>query len=112
MSAKPYAECITCGISLTTPDDAARHRSETLAAASETGVDARSHGTRILNPTPEEIAKSRIRREVERAIERCMDDLDTLVHRGEFTDEQVREELGWFPDFSDAWDEYVTDGAA
>lgn len=105
---KPYARCLTCDLVLPTPDEARQHSQDSMEPVTGEGsVIARGHSYRIVNPTPEERAASQVRREVEDAVLRCMEDLDTMVYRGRLTVDQVREGLRDYPDFRDAWDEYV-----
>ncbi|WP_402465690.1 hypothetical protein [Isoptericola aurantiacus] len=113
MSADHYAECITCGVTLQTPADRDAHLRDTFTAAKEKdGYAAKSHAARTVNPTPEEIAESDVRRKVESALDDCMDSLDRLVYRDRVTPEQVREALRWFPDFANAWDEYTAEATS
>ena len=100
-----YAICETCGLDLQTPDVAAEHRRSTVPAGGGT-----SHGTRVVNPTPAELAASRVGRIVSNALESAMEDIDGLVQRGRLTEAQASEELTWFPDFADAWTEWLADG--
>lgn len=103
-----YAKCTTCGIDLATPADAEQHRHETFEAARNTpGAETRGHATRVVNPTPEEVAAGRVRQVVEDALHEAMGRLDDLVDSGIVTTAQVTEELRWFSDFSDEWDEWL-----
>lgn len=105
---RPYAACNDCGITLPTPEAAQAHAAETFKPAARTdGVLAESHGYRTLNPTPEERARWKVHGEVDDAIERCMERLDDLVRDGELTEAEVEDGLLGYPDFADAWVEWL-----
>lgn len=92
-----YGVCVTCEISLKTPEDAQNHRSETFNGN-------RSHSTRAINPTREE----RIMRAVDHVIDdvmfTAMELLEELVSRDGATREEISDSLFWYSDFKDAWD--------
>lgn len=102
---KPYAQCKDCEVVAETQADARQHMSETQGSKGN-----RSHGMRITNATRPERIESAIRSDVDIVIADAMDDLDRYVQRGEMTDEEIKEALRWYPDFADAWDEYVEEG--
>lgn len=110
--ATDYAVCVEegCGIALPTPEDAARHGNETMrATGATTGVTARGHSRRILNPTPQEKADRAVARIVEEAIERAFEDIDREISNGGMTRAEATEALRWFPDFTDGWAEWNED---
>jgi len=109
---QPYGICTTdgCGVEFADREEMRAHQDATLAPTGEPGVVARSHGARIVNPTPEEVAENAARRAVGRAIEDAQEqafaDLDREISLGYATEEAVTKELRYYPDFSDGWDEY------
>lgn len=109
---QPYAICTTegCGVEHAHREAMREHQKATMALTGEPGVVARSHSSRVVNPTPEEARQSLIRYTVGRAIEdaqqRAFDDLDREIQSGRVTEEDVTAELRNYPDFDDAWDEY------
>lgn len=111
-----YAVCVTCGVKLATPDDARAHGTETLEAAKAANPDwvtkgqISGHAHRVVNPTPEELEKRRIRRAVGDAVDDALTDaIDKLwrrIDRGDVTEEEVAVELRHsYPDFADAWED-------
>lgn len=111
-SAGPYARCNTCGLDLPTKDEQRSHMDETFKAAEAADPNAaRSHSTSVVNPTPEEVEASRLRRiverEIERAVEDCCERLEDEVRRGRITEEQVTKELRSYYDFADAWADWL-----
>lgn len=108
---KPYARCNTCGIDLPTKDEYSAHMDATMEPTGVPGITSRSHSTTVVNPTPEEAEVNRVRRivghAVDEALQRACEDLDDDVRRGRITEEQVKHELSGYPDFADAWDEWV-----
>lgn len=111
-TAQPYAICTTegCGVELADQEAAEEHRTSTMAPTGEAGVVARSHSTRVVNPTPEEAEEQAARRVVawaiESAQERAFEDIDRDIRNGAATEEAVTKELRFYPDFADAWDEW------
>jgi len=110
--AQPYAICTTDGCDVEHADREAmrEHQKQTMAPTGEPGVVARSHSSRVVNPSPEEVAENAARRAVTRAIEdaqeRAYDDLDREIRSGYVTEEAVTKELRFYSDFADGWDEY------
>lgn len=108
----PYAICTTdgCGVEHADREAMREHQKQTMAPTGEPGVVARSHSSRVVNPTPEEVKQSIIRHTVGRAITdaqgRAFGDLDREIRSGRVTEEDVTAELRNYPDFDDAWDEY------
>ena len=104
-----YAECRDCDAILADKDAVSAHAKETMTPTGQPGVTARSHGWRVVTPTPEEVTQRRISNLVGNAIEDAMieaiDDLRRSVDRGDITEDEVREGLRHYPDFRDAWDE-------
>jgi len=111
---KPYAVCNTCGTDLQTPAEQREHMDATMKATGELGITARSHSTTVVNPTPEEVEARRLRGVVESATERALNELcerlDDDVRRGRITEQQVTEQLRGYPDFSDAWADWLANG--
>lgn len=109
---QPYAICTTdgCGVEHADREAMREHQKATMAPTGEPGVVARSHSSRVVNPTPEEVKQSIIRHTVGRAITdaqgRAFGDLDREIRSGRVTEEDVTAELRNYPDFDDAWDEY------
>lgn len=52
----------------------------------------------------------RVRSVIERGLDRLYEGLDLGVSSGDFTDEEVREQMVFY-DLSDGWDDYVAEGA-
>jgi ribonucleotide reductase alpha subunit len=109
---QPYAICTTEGCDVEHVDREAmrEHQKQTMAPTGEPGVVARSHSSRVVNPTPEEIveraARSAVNRALEDAQERAFDDLDREIRSGRVTEAAVTKELRYYSDFADGWDEY------
>lgn len=107
---QPYAACNDCPETFTDRDAMRAHQTATLTPTGEAGVTARSHGSRVVNPTPQEREANQIRREidhvVEDAIEQAMEELDRKVCSGILTEEQVTDALRSYPDFEEAWQEW------
>lgn len=101
-----YGVCVQCGTSMPTKDEANAHMSTTFEDAQAKG-HTRGHGVQVLNPSRSARIEREVRRTVDRVIQRAMDDLDDLVIRRDASAEEIREALGWYSDFSDAWDEYT-----
>ena len=98
---KAYAECITCGISLTTEDDGNAHMQETRLGAN------RSHSIRVTNPNRDTRIRSRVERFIEAATERAMEDMDRLVDSGDVTEDEIKTALWGWPDFRDSREEWA-----
>jgi len=114
MSESPgvYAICKDCPETFADREVMLAHQRGTMAPTrEETGVVARGHSVRVVNPTPEEIETKRVRGIVDDAIESAlhdaMEELDRAVQQGKITDEQVARELLDHRDFSDAWFEFL-----
>ena len=103
----PYAACVTCDEHLSDREAMDAHMDATL----EVSTEGRSHQVRVVNPTPEERAKSRasvlVALAVGDAIERCMDGLYSDVRSGTIPASDVVEALNSNPDIADAWDDYA-----
>ena len=104
-SGEPYARCRDCSVVAENQADARQHMNETHGSKGNS-----SHSMSITNPTRPERIESGVRLKVDHAISEAMDDLDRLVARGETTDDEIKEALRWYPDFADAWDEFVKEG--
>ena len=105
-----YAVCVDCGIDLATPEGAQAHRSETREAATpDANGSRRGHATRVVNPTPAERVRSDVHQAIERAMERCFEELDRDIERGHYAEADVTDALRDYPDFSDGWDEWRED---
>lgn len=102
-----YGTCVTCGIDLPSPEDSRRHLDETMP-----DDGGSSHTTRVLNPTPKERARSEVQWIVADALEEACEELDNLVERGEFTEEQVADALRGLPDAFDAWENHCAEAKA
>jgi hypothetical protein len=109
---QPYAICTTdgCGVEHADREAMREHQKQTMAPTGEPSVVARSHSSRVVNPTPEEVEQNLIRHTVGRAISdatrRAFEDLDREIRSGRVTEEAVTAELRNYPDFDDAWDEW------
>jgi hypothetical protein len=107
-----YAVCVEegCGIALPTPEDAEKHGKETMRATGDvTGVTARGHARRILNPTREQQADRAVGYEIERATERAFEALDREIEAGRLTRAEVTKAMRYYPDFADGWAEWNAD---
>lgn len=101
---QPYAECISCGLTLATQDDGREHMTATRPEAGQ----GASHRIRITNqPRPDRI-RSAVARVIDDAITDSLEDIDRLVERDGATAEEVTEALRFYPDFADAYAEWVT----
>ena len=111
-----YAVCSDCGVDLPTPQDAHEHSQATMTPTGATsGVTARGHGYRVINPTPEEKARRIVDREVgdamEQARENAFEGLDREIRAGRITEGEVSEHIRYYDGFADEWAEWVADGA-
>jgi hypothetical protein len=114
-----YAECRECDVVLWTPEIARKHVDETMTPVEQEPVPedeenqpgirtiARAHGYIVINNTPDEMAEYRIRSIMEDALQRFCDEIDTAIQRGSVTEEQVSKYVRSFPDFDDAWFEWL-----
>ena len=107
----PHSICNDCGEEFASRAEAQSHGEATMTpTGATTGITARGHTVRTVNPTPEEQAESRLRSivgsAVSDALDRAFDRLDTAIRRGEATEEDVTRELQNYPDFADGWDEW------
>lgn len=108
----PHSICTNCPEKFADMAAAREHGITTLdAAPRDEHGNAQGHTTRVVNPTPAEAEQSRIKsaihREIQDVTDRLCSALDRLVHRGDITATQVRDELQG-TDFEDAWDEYTS----
>lgn len=103
-----YAVCNTCDRELADPTAARSHVEETMTPVEGEGhIKARSHSYTVVNPTPEEVMRSRVQSAVEDAVSGFCEKMDRLVAHGKLTSEQVSAGLRGCPDFSDAWEEWL-----
>lgn len=99
----PYSRCLDCGAEFADRPAMHAHFDETRPA--ELGKS--SHSIQVVNPTPEERARSRVVSEIDDALYDCMRNLERLIDRGTISKEDVAMTLSSYPDFSDAWDDYA-----
>ncbi|QGZ16678.1 hypothetical protein PBI_DEWDROP_30 [Microbacterium phage Dewdrop] len=104
---EPYGDCLTCGITLQTKEDAKAHRDETFGPS---GAELSSHRTRAKNPTREENVDRGVWRHVNDAIDGLMERLAQEVMRDRLTKEEIRKALS-FPgvELVEAWDEWIAE---
>ena len=102
---QPYGECSDCGISLATQADAREHMSATMPAAIGVGS---SHGVRVTNAPREDRIRRAVSFAVDDAITEAMDDIHRIVERDGATPEELTAALGSYPDFADAYAEWVS----
>lgn len=102
-----YAKCQDCGVDLADRDALNAHTKATMAPTGEAGITARSHRVQVINPTEDEMRASRVRSAIDRALDDLYTELDERVRRGDFSEEQVTEQIRWF-DLTDGWDEYAS----
>lgn len=99
---KAYGRCKTCGIELDTQDDSRSHMDDTMRASG-----GKSHTVWIANPDRATRIKWGTSLIVESAIDRAIEELDGLVQRGQITTGEVEEALSLYPNFEDAWQDYI-----
>lgn len=95
---RAYGECVTCGLVLSTSEDAEAHRKETMPSG------GRSHSTRGFNPPREDRIQGFVDRVVGDAIEDALYRLQEVVDAAEMTPAEVAAALGWHSDFAEAWE--------
>lgn len=104
----PYAQCVHCDEEFGNAIDAGAHRMATLEGPPSKRV---SHTTRVVNPTPEEIAQNNLEREIDDAIDDMLCKLGRSVDRGRVSADAVRSGLERYG-LEDAWDEFLTEWTA
>jgi hypothetical protein len=113
-----YAECRECDVVLWTPEIARKHVDETMTPVEQEPVPegeeqpgirtlARAHGYVVINHTPDEMAEYRVSSVMEDALQSFCDDIDTAIQRGSVTEEQVSKYVRGYPDFEDAWMDWL-----
>jgi hypothetical protein len=108
---RPYGKCQDCDIDLADRDAVTAHGRETMAPTNESGIIARGHRVRIINPTEAEQRASTVRMRLGDALDDACESLYERVERGEFTAAEVSEHL-WMFDLRDQWDDYVAEAEA
>ena len=110
---EPYARCYDCPATFFDREAMLDHAKATMApTGNESGVIARGHSTRVVNPTPEEIEKSRVVGLIESVVAHALDDameaLERLVDRDRIMREQITQTLSerGHVDFAEAWEEW------
>lgn len=106
-----YAECITCGIELMTPEDRNQHVEDTMVPVVPWVTRRKSHSYRIVNMTAKEEVEYTVRNEIDTAVEKFCEDMDWKITRGKLTAEQVTEALHGYPDFADGWEQWLEDSS-
>lgn len=101
---QPYGECSDCGISLETQADAREHMS---ATAPGVGLGS-SHGVRVTNAPREDRIRRAVSYAVDDAITEAMEDIHRIVERDGATPDELTAALAAYPDFADAYDEWVS----
>lgn len=96
---KPYGECVTCGVSLATQEDAKAHRADTRPANMGS-----SHSTRSTNPSRTERIESELQRLADDALYDFVDQAEDLLDDG-VTEDEIKAAMRMVDaDFSDAWE--------
>lgn len=102
----PYAICLDCG-----REHADRRAMDDHMGQTTPSGGGSSHRQRVVTPTPEEHRRNAVQRTVRQAIEDAAydacQDLERSIERGTVTKEEVTAEIRLYPDFSDAWAEWV-----
>lgn len=99
---QPYGECADCGTTLQTQTDSREH----MAATRPEGQGS-SHRVRVTNASRADRIRRAVADVVDDAITESMEDIDRLVERDGATAEEVAAELASYPDFADAYAEWV-----
>ena len=100
---KPYGECADCGVALQTQEDGREHMSATRPAHGQ----GSSHRIRVTNQPRADRIQAAVNWLVSDAIDESMEGIHWLVEHDGATAEEVADALLSYPDFADAYDEWV-----
>lgn len=99
----PYGECDDCGITLQTQADGREHMTATNPGLNQ----GPSHRISITNAPREDRIRGAVSSVVDDAITESMEDFERLVERDGVTAEELTAALASYPDFADAYFEWV-----
>ncbi len=105
---EPYGACRDCDGVFSTKEEAHQHMSQTHELARQAGGNA-GHSVSIRNPERPE----RIRRGIGSIVSDVMNDfcnqVDDLINDGHVTEEEATEAMRFYPDFQEAWENWLAE---
>ena len=100
-----YGRCRDCDAALVSEDDANEHMNSTLTSNSLGNRE--SHSVMILNPSRERRVGQAVRWAVADALDSAVAEFEGLLD--DASEEEIGDALWMYPDFKDAWEEYLNE---
>lgn len=104
----PYGTCRTCQTDFETKEMAEAHMSQTHDEARKNG-GTRGHTISVTNPERPERIRGAVSVHVESAMDSFCQNIDDIVQAGYATEEELTKAMAFWPDFQEAWENWVAE---